>query len=136
MDVRYAGIGKQFQQVAALVDLNLTVPDGTFLVLLGPSGCGKTTALRIAAGLDQPTTGRVFLGGRDVTGVPPRRRDVAMVFQSYALYPQLTVGDNIAYPLRVRKVPKPERIEQARRVADLLDIGTLLDRKPRQLSGG
>jgi multiple sugar transport system ATP-binding protein len=136
MDVRYDGIGKQFQQVTALVDLNLTVPDGTFLVLLGPSGCGKTTALRIAAGLDQPTTGRVFLGGRDVTGVPPRRRDVAMVFQSYALYPQLTVGDNIAYPLRVRKVPKPERTEQARRVADLLDIGTLLDRKPRQLSGG
>jgi multiple sugar transport system ATP-binding protein len=136
MDVRYAGVGKQFQQVAALVDLNLTVPDGTFLVLLGPSGCGKTTALRIAAGLEQPTSGRLLLGGQDVTEVPPRRRDVAMVFQSYALYPHLTVGENIAYPLRVRKVPKPERAGQAQRVADLLDIGTLLDRKPRQLSGG
>src|SRR4030095_13232656 len=108
MDVRYDGIGKQFQQVAALEDLNLTVPDATFLVLLGPSGCGKTTALRIAAGLDQPTTGRVLLGGRDVTGVPPRRRDVAMVFQSYALYPQLTVGDKLSYPLRVPKVSTHE----------------------------
>jgi multiple sugar transport system ATP-binding protein len=136
MDVRYEDVGKEFQQVAALVDLNLAVADGTFLVLLGPSGCGKTTALRIAAGLERPTTGRIHLGGEDVTAKRPRSRDVAMVFQSYALYPHLTVGENIAYPLLVRKVPRPERLAQAQRVADLLDIGTLLERRPRQLSGG
>jgi len=136
MDVRFDKASKNFQQVAALVDLDLHVPDGDFLVLLGPSGCGKTTALRIAAGLERPTSGTFHIGERDVTMTPPQQRDVAMVFQSYALYPHLSVGENISYPLRVRKVPKQERLKQATRVAALLDIDSLLDRKPRQLSGG
>jgi multiple sugar transport system ATP-binding protein len=136
MDVRFDKASKNFQQVAALVDLDLHVPDGSFLVLLGPSGCGKTTALRIAAGLERPTSGSFHIGDQDVTMSPPQRRDVAMVFQSYALYPHLTVAENISYPLRVRKVPRPQRLEQAARVAALLDIDSLLDRKPGQLSGG
>jgi len=136
MDVRFDKASKNFQQIVALVDLDLHVPDGSFLVLLGPSGCGKTTALRIAAGLERPTSGSFHIGEQDVTMSPPQQRDVAMVFQSYALYPHLSVGENISYPLRVRKVPKPQRLEQAARVAALLDIDSLLDRKPRQLSGG
>jgi multiple sugar transport system ATP-binding protein len=136
MDVRFDKASKKFQQVVALVDLDLHVPDGSFLVLLGPSGCGKTTALRIAAGLERPTSGSFHIGERDVTRSPPQERDVAMVFQSYALYPHLSVAENISYPLRVRKVPKPRRLEQAARVAALLDIDSLLDRKPGQLSGG
>jgi multiple sugar transport system ATP-binding protein len=136
MDVRFEKASKSFQQVVALAELDLHVPDGSFLVLLGPSGCGKTTALRIAAGLERPTSGRVHIGEQDVTLSPPQQRDVAMVFQSYALYPHLSVGENISYPLRVRRVPKQERLRQAARVAALLDIDSLLDRKPRQLSGG
>jgi multiple sugar transport system ATP-binding protein len=136
MDVRYEHVSKSFAGVEALIDLELDVPDGTFLALLGPSGCGKTTALRILAGLEEPTSGRVFLGDRDVTRLQPKDRDVAMVFQSYALYPHKSVADNIAYPLRVRKVPKPERAERVADVARLLSIDPLLDRMPRALSGG
>ena len=106
MDVRYQGVGKVFSGVQALVDLDLEVPDGKFLALLGPSGCGKTTALRILAGLEEPTSGQVFIGQDDVTKLQPRDRDVAMVFQSYALYPHKSVAENIAYPLRVRKIDK------------------------------
>jgi multiple sugar transport system ATP-binding protein len=136
MDVRYEGVCKSFGGVDALIDLDLTVPDGAFLALLGPSGCGKTTALRILAGLEEPTSGTVFLGERDVTRLQPKDRDVAMVFQSYALYPHKSVADNIAYPLRVRKVPKPQREQRANEVARMLSIDPLLDRMPRQLSGG
>jgi multiple sugar transport system ATP-binding protein len=136
MDVRYEGVGKSFAGVDALVDLDLDVPDGKFLALLGPSGCGKTTALRILAGLEEPTSGRVFIGDRDVTVLQPKDRDVAMVFQSYALYPHKSVADNIAYPLRVRKIEKGERDARVRQVADMLSITPLLDRMPRQLSGG
>ena len=136
MEVRYHGVSKSFSGVEALIDLELDVPDGTFLALLGPSGCGKTTALRILAGLEEPTSGSVFLGDRDVTRLQPKDRDVAMVFQSYALYPHMSVADNIAYPLRVRKVPKPERAERVAEVARMLSIDGLLDRMPRALSGG
>ncbi|HET6848845.1 MAG TPA: ABC transporter ATP-binding protein [Gaiellales bacterium] len=136
MQVRYDGVGKLFGSVPALNDLNLEVPDGKFLALLGPSGCGKTTALRILAGLEEPSSGHVYIGDRDVTRLEPRARDVAMVFQSYALYPHKSVSDNIAYPLRIRKVDKKTRQERVAQVAEMLSITPLLDRMPRQLSGG
>jgi multiple sugar transport system ATP-binding protein len=136
VEVRYDTVSKSFGTTEALAPLDLRVPDGTFLALLGPSGCGKTTALRLLAGLEIPSGGRIFIGDRDVTYAPPRRRDVAMVFQSYALYPHLKVFDNIAYPLRVRKVDKDERARQVHEVATLLGLEELLDRRPRQLSGG
>jgi multiple sugar transport system ATP-binding protein len=136
MEVRYDAVAKSFGATEALAPLDLTVPDGRFMALLGPSGCGKTTALRLLAGLEQPTGGRIFIGERDVTRLEPRHRDVAMVFQSYALYPHKSVAENIAYPLRLRRSAKPERDERVRRVAELLDIAGLLDRTPRQLSGG
>jgi multiple sugar transport system ATP-binding protein len=134
--VSFERIEKRFEQVVALHELDLEVEDGSFLVLLGPSGCGKTTALRILAGLEQPTAGRVLIGERDVTRLQPRDRDVAMVFQSYALYPHLTIRENIAYPLKVRKVPAAERARAVEEVATSLEVDHLLDRRPRQLSGG
>jgi multiple sugar transport system ATP-binding protein len=134
--VRYEAVAKQFDDVVALESFDLEVPDGCFLVLLGPSGCGKTTALRILAGLEQPSEGRVFLGDRDVTALQPRDRDVAMVFQSYALYPHMSVEDNIGYPLKVRALGKPVRAAEVRKAAQLLEIDHLLGRRPRQLSGG
>src|SRR6476661_9742654 len=136
MDVRYQNVGKVFSGVPALIDLDLEVPDGKFLALLGPSGCGKTTALRILAGLEEPTSGQVFIGEDDVTKLQPRDRDVAMVFQSYALYPHKNVAENIAYPLRVRKIDKRDRELRVGKVAELLSITPLLGRMPRQLSGG
>jgi multiple sugar transport system ATP-binding protein len=136
MDVRYRGVSKSFGGVDALIELDLDVPDGTFLALLGPSGCGKTTALRILAGLEEPTAGSVFIGDDDVTRLQPKDRDVAMVFQSYALYPHKSVEDNIGYPLRVRRVARDDRARRVREVAELLSIGPLLARMPRQLSGG
>ena len=136
MDVRYEHVGKSFSGVDALKDLELEVLDGKFLALLGPSGCGKTTALRILAGLEQPTVGDVFIGERNVTALQPKDRDIAMVFQSYALYPHKNVAANIGYPLRVRKVPKADATKRVAEVAELLSIDKLLDRMPRQLSGG
>jgi multiple sugar transport system ATP-binding protein len=136
MEVRYAGVCKTFSGVDALIDLDLHVTDGTFLALLGPSGCGKTTALRILAGLEEPTSGSVFIGDREVTTLQPKDRDVAMVFQSYALYPHKSVADNIAYPLRVRKVAKEQRAKRVTEVAQMLSIDPLLGRMPRALSGG
>jgi multiple sugar transport system ATP-binding protein len=135
-EVLLSGVSKRFEAVRVLESLDLAVGDGEFSVLLGPSGCGKTTALRIVAGLETPSTGRVEIAGKDVTHRPPRDRDVAMVFQSYALYPHLTVAENIAYPLRVRKVDRQARSDAVRRVAEALEVGHLLDRRPRQLSGG
>jgi multiple sugar transport system ATP-binding protein len=134
--VRYEGVEKRFDPVVALRALDLDVPNRAFLALLGPSGCGKTTALRVLAGLEAPTAGRVLIGGRDVTRLQPRDRDIAMVFQSYALYPHMTVGDNIAYPLRIRKVPATERARKIGTIAAALEVDHLLDRYPRQLSGG
>ncbi|HKJ92209.1 MAG TPA: ABC transporter ATP-binding protein [Longimicrobiales bacterium] len=122
--------------VVAVRDLDLEIRDGEFLVLLGPSGCGKTTTLRLIAGLEPPTAGRVFVGARDVTDLAPRDRDVAMVFQNYALYPHMTVRDNLAFGLRMRKTPKPEIQRRIERVADTLGITELMPRKPAALSGG
>jgi multiple sugar transport system ATP-binding protein len=136
MEVRYDAVAKSFGATEALAPLDITVPDGRFLAMLGPSGCGKTTALRLLAGLELPTGGRIFIGERDVTRLEPRHRDIAMVFQSYALYPHKTVAENIAYPLRLRRSAKAERDERVRNVAELLDIAGLLSRAPRQLSGG
>jgi multiple sugar transport system ATP-binding protein len=134
--IAFEGVEKRFDDVLALHELDLEAEDGSFLVLLGPSGCGKTTALRILAGLEQPTAGRVWIGERDVTRLQPRDRDVAMVFQSYALYPHLTIRENIAYPLKVRKVAREERDRAVHEVAASLEVDHLLDRRPRQLSGG
>jgi multiple sugar transport system ATP-binding protein len=135
-EVRFIRVVKRFDEVVALRGLDLDVPDGAFVVLLGPSGCGKTTALRILAGLELPSDGRVEIGGRDVTRVQPRDRDVAMVFQSYALYPHMTVEQNIAYPLRIRGLSREQRADAVRKVAEALEVGHLLKRRPRQLSGG
>jgi multiple sugar transport system ATP-binding protein len=127
---RYAG------GVEAVKDLNMEVEDREFLVLVGPSGCGKSTAMRMVAGLEEISDGRIIIGDRVVNDLPPKDRDVAMVFQSYALYPHMTVRDNLAYPLKLRKVPKDQREERVRRAAQILDIEQYLDRKPKALSGG
>jgi len=134
--VRYEGIEKRFEAFTALHALDLDIPDRTFLALLGPSGCGKTTALRILAGLELPTAGKVLIGERDVTRLQPRDRDVAMVFQSYALYPHMTIAENIGYPLWIRKVDAAERAKKISEVAQALEIDQLLSRHPKQLSGG
>ncbi|TDC77200.1 ABC transporter ATP-binding protein [Streptomyces hainanensis] len=122
--------------VRALDGLELDVADGEFFALLGPSGCGKTTILRTIAGLEEATAGTVVIGGDDVTRLPPGRRDVAMVFQDYALFPHMTVTDNVAYPLRIRKVPTAERRGRAAETAGQLGLTKQLDRRPGQLSGG
>ncbi len=127
---------KHFGPVVAVDDVNLVIEDGEFFALLGPSGCGKTTTLRLIAGLEKPTEGRIFIDEEDVTSLSPRERDVAMVFQDYALYPHMTILDNIAYPLKVRGVPRDERVRRVREVAKNLQIAGLLDRRPGQLSGG
>ena len=122
--------------VAAVDDLTLSIADGEFFALLGPSGCGKTTLLRTIAGLEEITSGQLLLGGKDVTRVPPGKRDVAMVFQDYALFPHMDVTDNISYPLRIQKVAKPERRDRAVKTGGGLGLDTLMDRRPGQLSGG
>jgi len=134
--VSFDGVTKRFGDTTAVDDLTLHVADGELLVLLGSSGCGKTTALRMVAGLEEVTAGTVSIGERVVNDVDPKDRDVAMVFQSYALYPHLTVAKNIEFPLRQRGVEKEERLAKVKRAADTLGLATLLDRKPGQLSGG
>jgi multiple sugar transport system ATP-binding protein len=134
--VTYEGVTKQFGTVVAVDNLNLTVGEGELLVLLGPSGCGKTTSLRMLAGLERVTTGIIRIGDTVVNDLPPRSRNIAMVFQNYALYPHMKAIDNIAYPLRIAGVPKAEQYQLAREVATLLQIDRLLDRRPRELSGG
>jgi multiple sugar transport system ATP-binding protein len=129
-------VTKAFGDVIALRELDLEVYDGEFLVLVGPSGCGKSTALRLVAGLEEPTSGRIFIGDRLVNDLAPKDRDVAMVFQSYALYPHMSVRENLAHPLQLRRVPKAEIEERVRKVADLLGISDLLQRRPKELSGG
>src|SRR5205823_13921665 len=116
--------------------LQLPIKDGEFVVMVGPSGCGKTTALRMLAGLEEIDDGSIRIDGKDMVGVPSRDRDIAMVFQNYALYPSKTVGENLAFPLQMRKVPKAEIEVRVRRAAETLGITHLLQRKPRQLSGG
>jgi len=127
---RYAG------GVEAVSNLNMEIEDQEFLVLVGPSGCGKSTAMRMVAGLEEITGGRIIIGDRVVNDLPPKDRNVAMVFQSYALYPHMSVRDNLAYPLKLAKVPKDERERRVRETARMLDIEQFLDRKPKALSGG
>jgi multiple sugar transport system ATP-binding protein len=134
--IQLTGVGRTFARTAAVRDITLTIDDGDFLVLLGPSGCGKTTLLRMIAGLLEPSAGRIELDGVDITDAPSKRRDLAMVFQNYALYPHLSVRKNLGFPLRVQKLPKEEIARRVTDVAESLEIGHLLDRKPKELSGG
>ncbi|TDC13378.1 ABC transporter ATP-binding protein, partial [Streptomyces sp. 8K308] len=135
--IELTGLTKDYPGgVRALDSLELSIADGEFFALLGPSGCGKTTILRTIAGLEQATAGTVAIGGGDVTRLPPGRRDVAMVFQDYALFPHMTVTDNVAYPLRIRRVPTAERRAKAAETAGHLGLTKQLDRRPGQLSGG
>jgi sn-glycerol 3-phosphate transport system ATP-binding protein len=130
-------VTKEFEAGKAAVDrLSLEIADGEFMILVGPSGCGKTTALRMVAGLEKPTSGTVRIGDRVVNEVSPRDRDIAMVFQNYALYPHMTVFKNLAYGLRQRRTPKEETQRRVQEVAELLGLGELLKRRPGQLSGG
>jgi sn-glycerol 3-phosphate transport system ATP-binding protein len=136
-EVSFHEVTKVFPNGTTAVDaLTCTIADGEFMVLVGPSGCGKTTALRMVAGLEEPTSGAIAVGGKVVNGVSPRDRDIAMVFQNYALYPHKTVLQNLAFGLRQRKMPTAEITERVREVSSLLTLNELLDRKPAQLSGG
>jgi multiple sugar transport system ATP-binding protein len=134
--VTYDHVTKRFDGTAAVQDFTVQVADGEFLVLVGPSGCGKSTALRMLAGLEEVSEGRILIGDRAVNNLAPGARDVAMVFQSYALYPHMTVYDNLAFGLRNKRMPKDEVDRRVRRAAEILDLGKLLKRKPKQLSGG
>jgi multiple sugar transport system ATP-binding protein len=129
-------VGKAFAGTVAVDDVSLEIADGEFLVLVGPSGCGKSTLLRMIAGLEEPSSGRISIGDRDVTDLPPRSRDVAMVFQTYALYPHMTVRQNLGYGLKARKTPKAEITRAVEDVARMLGLSALLDRRPAELSGG
>lgn len=135
-EVELKDVRKEFGAFVALERLNISINAGEFVALLGPSGCGKSTTLRMLAGLEFPTSGEISIGGRVVNDVAPGKRDIAMVFQSYALYPHMTVGENIAYPLKKRGVPKADRAAAVAKAAALLQLDPLLDRKPKQLSGG
>jgi multiple sugar transport system ATP-binding protein len=134
--VTYEHVSKTFGDVVAVSDLDIHIPDKEFLVFVGPSGCGKTTSLRLLAGLEEITEGDIYIGDRLVNDVPPKDRDIAMVFQSYALYPHMTVYENMAFGLRLRKTPKQEIERRVQEAAKILAIQELLDRRPRQLSGG
>jgi len=134
--VIYDHVTKRFGDVLAVNDLSLDIADKEFLVLVGPSGCGKTTALRLLAGLEEVTSGTIKIGDRVVNDVAPKDRDIAMVFQSYALYPHMSVYDNMAFGLKLHKVPKPDIDKRVKQAAEILGIEKLLDRKPKQLSGG
>ena len=129
-------ISKYFGDVRAVDDISLEIKDKEFLTLLGPSGCGKTTTLRLIAGLETLTKGEIYIGDKIVNELPPKDRDIAMVFQSYALYPHKSVYDNLAFPLKMRKVPKAETMKKVKDTADLLGMSELLRRKPKELSGG
>jgi multiple sugar transport system ATP-binding protein len=135
-EIHLTRLRKTYGKVEAIRDLSLDIRDGEFLVLLGPSGCGKTTTLRAIAGLETLDRGRILIGARDVTMLPPGRRGIAMVFQSYAVFPHMRVYDNIVFGLRMRRVGEADQRRRAQEAADLLQIGQLLDRYPAQLSGG
>ena len=136
MEVRLEGITKSFGDFTAVNNLNVTIDDGTLAGLLGPSGCGKSTTLYMIAGLEKPTSGRIYFGDEDVTDLPPEKRGIGLVFQNYALYPHMTVRQNIMFPLENAKVPKAEALKTAQEMADLVQIGHLMDIKPGELSGG
>jgi len=134
--VEIKGLRKEFGDVKAVNGVDMGIEEGEFVVILGPSGCGKTTLMRMIAGLEKPTEGEIIINGRTVTELPPRAREIAMVFQSYALYPHMSIFDNISFPLRARKQPKGEIKEKVEWAAGILGIERLLERRPRQLSGG
>src|SRR5574341_2053449 len=134
--VSYDHVFKRFGDVTAVNDLNIKIEDKEFLVLVGPSGCGKSTALRLLAGLEDISDGRILIADQVVNDVAPKDRDIAMVFQSYALYPHMSVYDNMAFGLKLRKTPKSEIDRRVKEAAEILGIGELLTRKPKQLSGG
>jgi len=134
--VRLDRVSRHFGDVHAVDDVTFDIYDGEFFTMLGPSGSGKTTCLRLIAGFDQPTRGRIFLHGQDVSGKPPYERPTNMVFQGYGLFPHMNVADNIGYGLMIRKVPKPERMRRVREMLDLVQLSGFEQRKPSQLSGG
>ncbi|MEO0139204.1 MAG: ABC transporter ATP-binding protein [candidate division WOR-3 bacterium] len=136
MNIQIENISKMFGDFVALRNINLEIKSGEFVVILGPSGCGKTTLLRIIAGLERPTSGRIYFDGKDITDLPPSKRDIGMVFQNYALYPHMTVFDNLAFPLKMRGINKDEIKRRVERVAEKLRIHEHLYKKPKQLSGG
>ncbi len=136
VEIRLENVSKQFGKVVAVDNLNLEIKDGEFIALLGPSGCGKTTTLLMIAGIYKPTTGKIYFDDQVVNDIPPKDRNIGMVFQSYALYPHMSVFDNIAFPLKLQRRPKNEIRERVVEVAKILGIEELLDRKPSQLSGG
>ena len=134
--LRFERTEKRFGATLAVAPLDLPVAPGEFVVLIGPSGCGKTTSLRMLAGFEPPTSGRILLGERDITGLAPKDRNMAMVFQNYALYPHMTAAQNMGFALRLRGMAATEIDRRVRRAADMLGLGTLLERRPRELSGG
>ena len=134
--VTFENVSKRFGDVVAVDDLNLDIRDAEFMVLVGPSGCGKTTSLRMIAGLEEITSGTLRIGERVINDIPPKDRDIAMVFQSYALYPHMTIRDNLAFGLKLRHVPKPQIEARVKEAAAILDLTRYIDRKPRELSGG
>ena len=134
--VALRNIVKMFDRTPAVQGINLDIPDREFIVLVGPSGCGKSTTLRMIAGLEEATSGEIYIGDQLVNDVPPKDRDIAMVFQNYALYPHMTVFENMSFGLRLKKFPKAEIKERVQVAARILDITDLLDRRPKQLSGG
>lgn len=134
--VTYKNVFKRFGDLTVIHDMNIDISDKEFVVFVGPSGCGKSTLLRMLAGLEEVSEGQILIGDRVVNDVPPKDRDIAMVFQSYALYPHMSVYDNMAFGLKLRKTPKAEIDRRVKEAADTLELGHLLDRKPKQLSGG
>src|SRR5215475_7914602 len=134
--VRFAGVSRHFGEVKAVDHVDLDILDGEFFTMLGPSGSGKTTCLRMIAGFDQPTSGSLQLHGREVAGLPPYARDVNTVFQDYALFPHMTVGQNVGYGLMIKKVPKAERAKRVVEALEMVRLPDLAKRKPAQLSGG
>ncbi|NOQ21931.1 MAG: sn-glycerol-3-phosphate ABC transporter ATP-binding protein UgpC [Candidatus Aegiribacteria sp.] len=135
--VRFQGVSKTYQKdILALAEFDIEVRDGEFLVLVGPSGCGKSTTLRVLAGLEEPTTGELFIDDRNVTDIKPQDRDIAMVFQNYALYPHMTVYENMAFSLKMRKIPADKIDQNVMETSEILGISDYLQRKPRELSGG
>src|SRR5437660_6254422 len=134
--VEIRGVRKAFGATAVIHGVDVDIEDGEFVILVGPSGCGKSTLLRMIAGLENITGGEIRIGGRVVNDVPPKERDIAMVFQNYALYPHMTVYDNMGFSLKLRNAPKAEIKTRVERAADILGLKALLDRYPRQLSGG
>ncbi|MGV9802529.1 ABC transporter ATP-binding protein [Mycobacterium sp. NPDC003449] len=134
--VTFSRVGKSYGATAVVSDLDLELADGTMTVLVGPSGCGKTTSLRMLAGLEPLSSGSIRIGDRDVTALEPKERDIAMVFQNYALYPHLTVRENIAFPLRAKRIPRAEALRRAEGIATSLGLQGLVSRKPKDLSGG